>query len=155
MKISIVPAEMTSIRDRIIGNLNMSQVILLALPLVVVIVIYIFAPPFSKLSFLKIVIGTLLMLINGILSINIEGKLILEHLRILISFFNRPRIYLNTIKGLDKESEIIEISEVPESSILPPPIVDRKKIFNPTKKDKIIFNLGKKGVLNAKVLRTF
>ena len=51
MRVSIVPAEMTSIQDKIIGDLNMNQVILLSSPMIFTILVYLFIPPFSKLSF--------------------------------------------------------------------------------------------------------
>ena len=90
----------------------------------------------------------------AILSIKIDGKILLEHLKILISFFNRPRIYLNTISEIQPDIGISIENEIENNIITPPEILDREKIFNLKKKDKLIFNLNKKGDLDAKVLRT-
>jgi len=150
MRVSIVPAEMTSIQDKIIGDLNMNQVILLSTPLIFTILVYLFIPPFSKLSLLKIIVCSISIISLAILSIKIDGKIFLEHLKILISFFNRPRIYLNTISEIQPDIDISIENEI-ENNII---ILDREKIFNLKKKDKLIFNLNKKGDLDAKVLRT-
>jgi len=154
MRVSIVPAEMTSIQDKIIGDLNMNQVILLSTPLIFTILVYLFIPPFSKLSLLKIIVCSISIISLAILSIKIDGKIFLEHLKILISFFNRPRIYLNTISEIQPDIDISIENEIENNIITPPEILDREKIFNLKKKDKLIFNLNKKGDLDAKVLRT-
>jgi hypothetical protein len=154
MRISIVPAEMTSIQDKIIGDLNMNQVILLSTPLIFTILVYLFIPPFSKLSLLKMIVCSISIISLAILSIKIDGKILLEHLKILISFFNRPRIYLNTISEIQPDIGISIENEIENNIITPPEILDREKIFNLKKKDKLIFNLNKKGDLDAKVLRT-
>ena len=154
MRISIVPAEMTSIQDKIIGDLNMNQVILLSTPLIFTILVYLFIPPFSKLSLLKMILCSISIISLAILSIKIDGKILLEHLKILISFFNRPRIYLNTISEIQPDIGISIENEIENNIITPPEILDREKIFNLKKKDKLIFNLNKKGDLDAKVLRT-
>ena len=126
MRISIVPAEMTSIQDKIIGDLNMNQVILLSTPLIFTILVYLFIPPFSKLSLLKMIVCSISIISLAILSIKIDGKILLEHIE----------------------------NEIENNIITPPEILDREKIFNLKKKDKLIFNLNKKGDLDAKVLRT-
>jgi hypothetical protein len=154
MRVSIVPAEMTSIQDKIIGDLNMNQVILLSTPLIFTILVYLFIPPFSKLSLLKIIVCSISIISLAILSIKIDGKIFLEHLKILNSFFNRPRIYLNTISEIQPDIDISIENEIENNIITPPEILDREKIFNLKKKDKLIFNLNKKGDLDAKVLRT-
>ena len=154
MRVSIVPAEMTSIQDKIIGDLNMNQVILLSTPLIFTILVYLFIPPFSKLSLLKITVCSISIISLGILSIKIDEKILLDHLKIFISFFNRPRIYLNTISEMRPDISLSIENEIENNIISPPEIIDREKKFNLKKKDKLIFNLNKKGNLDAKVLRT-
>jgi PrgI family protein len=155
MKVSIVPAEMTSVQDKIIGNLNITQVVLLTLPLIFSIIIFLVIPPFSKTSILKIFISGILLVIFGIMSINIEGKIILEHSKIIYKYLIRPKIYLHTLREFESESfvELVPITS-PKISETPPPILDRNNYFNLKKKDKLIFNLNKEGGLDAKVLRT-
>lgn len=94
MKVTIVPAQVTTVEDRVAGNLGFLQLVLLALPVFGGSLLFAVLPPSMEVSLYKIVLICLIALISGCLAVRIKGKVVLLWLIILTHYGLRPRLYL-------------------------------------------------------------
>jgi hypothetical protein len=119
MKVSVVPAQVTTIEDRIAGNLGMSQLLLLALPIFGGSALFAGLPPAMHNATYKLVLVSLLAAACCILAIRIRGKLILHWLVVMASYNTRPRHYIYDKRSLagrpplrtKAEAELVEAIE--------------------------------------------
>lgn len=90
MKIQRIPAQITTVEDKIAGNLNLTQIILLILPIFIFLIMYnIFIPAWYKIP-LFLILGV----IPPLLAIRFKQKLILNWLTILLRYNMRPKYYV-------------------------------------------------------------
>lgn len=101
MKITVVPAQVTTVEDRVAGNLSFSQLILLILPIFGGSLLFAGLPPIMEASLYKIILICMFAAICSILAIRIKGKIILLWLIILFRYALRPRQYLFNKNSLD------------------------------------------------------
>lgn len=94
MKVTVVPAQVTTIEDRIAGNLGLSQLMLLAAPVFGGSVLYVLLPPTFHNAAYKLVAIVILFLLCSLLAIRIKGKIILFWLVVLLRYTMRPRYYV-------------------------------------------------------------
>lgn len=94
MRSTTVPAQITTVEDKIAGELNLMQLLLLVAPVFGSAAIYIGLPPFFASATYKIVIIVCLFVLFGTLAIRIKGKIVLAWLLILVRYGARPRYYL-------------------------------------------------------------
>jgi hypothetical protein len=94
MKVTVVPAQVTTVEDRVAGNLSFSQLILFAIPVFGGSLFYAILPPFMGASLYKIVFITIFALICTVLAIRIKGKIVLLWLITLLRYQFRPRRYV-------------------------------------------------------------
>ena len=94
MKSTIVPAQITTVEDRIAGNLGLSQVMLLIAPVFGGSALYVILPPFFEYAEYKIVIIVLLALLCGILAVRIKGKILLLWALVRARYNLRPSFYV-------------------------------------------------------------
>ena len=96
MKTTVVPAQITTVEDKVAGNLSFTQIILLILPLITSTAIYVVIPHHDKLNAIKIVLIALQFMVFGGLSLRIKGKVVMDWLLVYLRFAARPRIYIYT-----------------------------------------------------------
>ncbi len=94
MKTTTVPAQITTVEDRLAGNLSLTQLLLLVSPVFISCLIYVVLPPFIKISLFKVSISVLIFLLFSVMSIRIKGKIIILWLFLVMKYRNRPRYYL-------------------------------------------------------------
>jgi hypothetical protein len=94
MKITVVPAQVTTVEDRVAGNLGFSQLALFALPVFGGALLYAVLPPSMEYSLYKIIVVVVVAIVSGILAIRIKGKIILLWLVVLARYNLRPKLYL-------------------------------------------------------------
>lgn len=94
MKTSVVPAQVTTVEDKIAGNLSLTQLLMLATPIFASSGIYLAFPPFLRLTMPKIVLCSLIFLAFGILAIRVRGKILLVWLILILRYRLRPRYYV-------------------------------------------------------------
>lgn len=94
MKTTVVPAQITTVEDKIAGNLNFTQLLLLIAPIFLGGAIYAFMPPVISYTFLKTVVIVLLAIVCITLAIRIKGRLVLEWIGIKSRYNIRPKIYI-------------------------------------------------------------
>lgn len=94
MRTTIVPAQVTTVEDKITGNLGLSQLVLLVLPVFGGSALFVALPPFFSYATYKVVLIVCFAVLCGVLAIRIKGKIILMWLAVIIRFNVRPRYYL-------------------------------------------------------------
>ena len=115
MKVTVVPAQVTTVEDRVAGNLSFSQLILFAIPVFGGSLLYAILPPFMGASLYKIVFISIFALICTVLAIRIKGKIVLLWLITLLRYRLRPRRYIfdkNTSVSREDYPVVPDITEI-------------------------------------------
>ena len=94
MKTTVVPAQVTTVEDRIIGKLGFSQIVLLMIPVFLSTGIFTLLPPVMNGALHKYVLMALSLITCGILSIRVKGKIIALWLVTVLRYNLRPKYYL-------------------------------------------------------------
>lgn len=94
MKVTVVPAQVTTVEDRITGNLSVSQIVLFAIPVFGGSLLYAALPPVMEFHLYKLILIGIVALLTGLLAIRIKGKIVLMWVLILLRYHSRPRLYL-------------------------------------------------------------
>jgi hypothetical protein len=94
MRTTVIPAQITTVEDRIAANLNLTQIILLLSSLFVATFIYAMLPHRLSLTFYKYPLFVLNFLLFISLSMRIKGRVALNWLFVLSAYYFRPRYYV-------------------------------------------------------------
>src|SRR6266702_3116458 len=94
MRTTTVPAQITTVEDKIAGELSLIQLLLLVAPIFGGAAIFVVLPPFFTSAPYKIVIIVCIAVLFAMLAIRIKGKIVLTWLLILTRYNTRPRYYL-------------------------------------------------------------
>lgn len=94
MKTTVVPAQITSVEDRIAGNLSFKQLLLLITPVFLSLALFVLLPPFTKYHPYKVYISIFIATICLTLAFRIKGRLVVEWIGTLTKYNLRPRFYV-------------------------------------------------------------
>ena len=94
MKITVVPAQVTTVEDKIMGSLSLSQLMILLLPVFIGAALFAILPPAMGSAIYKYVLIGILTLVCLILSIRIKGKIIALWIVTILRYNLRPKYYL-------------------------------------------------------------
>jgi len=94
MKQTVIPAQITTVEDKIAGSLNLTQILLLLCPLFISTFIYAVIPVSMHFTMYKMPFILMSFLICTTLSLRIKGKIVLNWLIILLRFNLRPKFYV-------------------------------------------------------------
>jgi hypothetical protein len=122
MRSTIVPAQVTTVEDRVAGRLGLSQLILLAAPVFLGSILYVILPPFFEYHVYKIVLMVVLAVACGLLAVRVKGQILLLWLIMLVRYNLRPRYFVyskNSLHGRDKV-EPIKSEEVADNGAKAP-----------------------------------
>lgn len=168
MKTTVIPAQITTIEDRIAGNLNLTQILLLLSSLFVATFIYAIFPESMKFTLYKIPLILFVLITFGILSLRIKGKVVLNWLLILAQYNTRPRYYMfnkNNLFLRDVEplqnliekpalAKAKEEAKVAETQIMHPlSFTDLVDIEDFLERNKFSFQFNRKGGINVAVAK--
>ena len=124
MKVTVVPAQVTTVEDRIVGNLGFSQMLFLIVPIFVGAALFAVLPPAMGSAGYKFVIMAIIAFFCSLLAIRIRGKILAVWLVTILRYNLRAKYYLfnkNTSAMRD------EYARVPPESLSPPPAESHKK----------------------------
>lgn len=130
MRTTIVPAQITTVEDRIAGRLGLSQLLLLIMPIFGGSALFVILPPFFAYAIYKVVFITCVAILSALLAIRIKGKILLFWAVTLLRYNLRPRYYLfnkNSAHMRDIVSAELMEDEVIEE-VQPQLIVPARKI---------------------------
>lgn len=94
MKNTVVPAQITTVEDKIAGNLGFNQLLLMTVPVFFCAALFAITPPSFSLTPLKYVIGVTVTLLCLILSLRIRGQIVLYWAMIIGKYLVRPRYFI-------------------------------------------------------------
>jgi hypothetical protein len=163
MKVAVVPAQVTTVEDRIVGSLGFSQLVLIVSPVFIAALLFAILPPFMGSAIYKYVIMGVLAFLCCLLAIRIKGKIVAAWLVVILRYNLRPKYYLfdknvTTLRAdypvrQNKQEEITPVETkkhtarprlgIPETAIV------LAAIDNPAA--KVRFETGKKGNLHVRL----
>lgn len=117
MKTAVVPAQVTTVEDRIAGNLGLNQLLLLITPVFVGSVAYVVLPPFFRGEVYKYILMVIMALCAGILSIRIKGVIVLLWLVKLVRYYSRPRLYVYDKRSLSGRDVAVALPQTSTSEV--------------------------------------
>lgn len=94
MKTTVVPAQVTTVEDRIVGNLSFSQMMFLVIPIFASAAIFAILPPLMGAAVYKYVIMGLVVVICSVLAIRIKGQILAAWFVTILRYNVRPKYYL-------------------------------------------------------------
>lgn len=125
MKVTVVPAQVTTVEDRIVGNLGFSQMLLLIVPVFVSAALFAALPPVMGSAPYKFTVMGIMAFICALLAIRIRGKIVAAWLISILRYNLRPKYYL-----FNKNTTAMREDFTPGS--MKKPASDKKR--NPTKR---------------------
>lgn len=163
MRTTIIPAQITTVEDKIAGNLNLTQILILMVPVFITAVVFVLIPPTMKLMGYKLILILFFLVICLILALRIKGRVLFNWLLILSQFKLRPKIfvfnkndnYLREVEPeiLKKKKVIKEIKTIKLISQKEQALVEAETIkflhFINDKNNSLSFRLSDKGGLNV------
>lgn len=159
MRTRVIPAQVTTIEDKIAGNLNFTQILLLVASVLFNTAIYIIFPESMKFNLYKIILITLIFAALGTLAMRIKNRVVLNWLILLFVYYLRPRVWI-----FDKNNTYLRTNEQAKSSKSAKKVKRSKNITEKsrlTKKDGVDYSeiakstdisirFSKKGLLGVK-----
>jgi hypothetical protein len=112
MRQAIVPAQVTTVEDRITGSLGLSQLLLLVTPIFTGSFLFFLLPPFGRIVIYKAILTLTLLLTCSLLSIRIKGKIAMFWIVILLRYSLRPRLYVFDKREAIGREEYAETKDV-------------------------------------------
>ncbi len=163
MRTTVIPAQITTVEDKIAGNFNLTQIILLLASLFVGTFIYAAFPPKLSFSLYKIILIAINLLVFFTLSLRIKGRVVFNWIFILSSYYFRPKYYVFNKNDLYLREIIEEIPQKAKKKATAKQInKNEAKLKTLTNKDlgllqrlihdpkaKLIFRFNKEGDMNA------
>lgn len=164
MRTTTVPAQITTVEDKVAGELSLIQLLLLVTPIFGGAAIFVVLPPFFASAPYKIVVIVCLAVFFAMLAIRIKGKIVLTWLLILVRYNTRPRYYvfnkndthLRNIPKSEAPQEVVEKTEPEKVTRIPLPRLSTAElvqveqlIANP--EANLHFVTDKKGGLSVRI----
>lgn len=94
MRSTVIPAQVTTVEDRIAGNLGVSQLLLLTVPVFAGSALFVILPPFFNYATYKVALIVCLAALCGVLAIRIKGRIVLDWIIAVTRYNTRPRYYV-------------------------------------------------------------
>lgn len=123
MRTTIIPAQITTVEDKIAGSLNMTQILILMFPVLWTALIYIVFAPAMKLAPYKLGLILFAVVTCLILVIRIKDKIIAEWLGVVLKYHLRPKYWLYNKN--DTTGRIVDVPDIPNIAVLPRKIVKK------------------------------
>lgn len=123
MKQTVVPAQVTTVEDRIVGNLGISQMVLLALPILAAGIVFTVLPPALHVAVYKLIFLVPSTVLCATLAIRVKGKILLLWVIVRVRYNLRPQYYVfnkNTIANREQYEGVKSIESLdgePEKAI--------------------------------------
>ena len=116
MKVTVVPAQVTTVEDRIVGNLGFSQMLLLITPVFVSAAIFALLPPMMGTALYKYILMASILFVCALLAIRIRGKILAAWLVTIARYNVRPKYYLFNKNTPSMREEFAAIAEPTKES---------------------------------------
>lgn len=157
MRTTVIPAQVTTVEDRIAGNLNLTQIVLLVASLFVNTLVYALVPEQMSFSVPKLILMAIIFAVFICLSLRIKGRVVISWLVILSAYAFRSHIYIftkNTLFARDievpqpvEEKNIVKVKKPRKAEPSPAPDFDYASVIRNT---GLNLRFRRKGILVVK-----
>jgi len=138
MRVTAIPAQITTVEDRIVGSLNLGQLLLLCTPVFGGGLLYAILPPVVSTSAYKVILMVILGTICGTCAIRVKGQIMLSWAIIFLHYWLRPRYYVFDKCSLHCREQYLRVAEGPQERLVTLPERSHKKLFlSPKDKAKV------------------
>ena len=139
MRTTVIPAQITTVEDKIAGSLNLTQILILMVPIFWTTILFAFVPPTMKLVLYKLPLILIVLLVCLVLSLRIKGRVVINWLLIFWQYNLRPSYFVfNKNDNYFREVEL--------------PAIEKKKKVVSLKSAKSI-NKKEKGLAEAELVK--
>lgn len=118
MRSQVIPAQITTVEDKIAGNLSLSQIMLLLSPVLIATFIYAFLPPTMMLVWYKLALALFFAIICITLSVRVKGRIIASWLVVLLRYNARPKYFVYNKNSITHREiikhELLPVAEIEE-----------------------------------------
>lgn len=94
MRTTIIPAQITTVEDKIAGSLNFAQILLLMTPVLWGTLVYAVFSPSMKLAPYKFSLVLIVSAFSLVLALRVKDKIIAEWIGVLLRYKLRPKFYV-------------------------------------------------------------
>ena len=94
MRVSVVPAQITTVEDRIIGCLGFMQILILVSAILCGAGVFVVLPPMMGEAWYKYGIIAAVLTVGSILSIRVRGVILAHWVSIIVRYNQRPMYYV-------------------------------------------------------------
>lgn len=94
MRVSVVPAQVTTVEDRIIGCLGFMQILILVSAILCGVGVFVMLPPMMGEAWYKYGIIAAVLVVGSILSIRVRGVVLAHWVGIIVRYNQRPMYYV-------------------------------------------------------------
>ena len=94
MRVSVVPAQITTVEDRIIGCLGFMQILILVSAILCGAGVFVVLPPMMGEAWYKYGIIAAVLTVGSILSIRVRGVILAHWVGIIVRYNQRPMYYV-------------------------------------------------------------
>ena len=129
MRTRVIPAQITTVEDKIVGSLNLMQIMMLMAPVFFMTLIYAIFPPSMSFVAYKLTLSVIFFVICITLSLRIKGKIVIHWLSILIRYNLRAKYYI-----YNKNESYLRTLHLPTTNKTP---VAEKKLLKAKARKKI------------------
>ncbi len=165
MRTTVIPAQITTVEDKIAGNLSMTQIVILLIPVFFGTFVFAILPPSMHVALYKLPVVLFVLLVCLILSLRIKGKVVASWLLVLLAYntratyyvFNKNDTYLRDIPEFEKLDQKETLKAVVKKEVAIPAktfgVKELKELEAFIKNPNYSFSLkpGKKGGLYVAV----
>ena len=118
MRTQVIPAQITTVEDRIAGNFSLIQILILLAPVFIATIVFVILPPVMILTWFKVGLIITFGLFSITLAVRIKGKLVIHWIVILLKYNVRPKYYVfNKNDACYREPSLpIEVSNQPNTN---------------------------------------
>jgi hypothetical protein len=132
MRTTVIPAQITTVEDKIAGNLSLTQIFLMMIPVFWGTLVYTIFPPTMHLAWYKLAVVLVVLIFSLGLALRIKGKVVLHWAIILIRYNTRAKYYL-----FNKNDSHLRIMDFPvfeksERKILKKAPAKQEKLSSPS-----------------------
>lgn len=108
MRSQVIPAQITTVEDKIAGNLNLTQIMLLLFPAFWATVVFTIFSPRLHLSLYKLPLVLVVLIMCLVLALRIKGKVVLNWAITILRYNLRPKYYV-----FDKNDSFLRTLDLP------------------------------------------
>ncbi len=94
MRTTVIPAQITTVEDKIAGNLSMTQIVILLIPVFFGTFVFAILPPSMHVALYKLPVVLFVLLVCLILSLRVKGKVVASWLLVLLAYNTRATYYV-------------------------------------------------------------